>query len=61
MEEIKRVDEDIFDLDDGLIVSFNRQKEDYIKSSPIGGVESLNRAGAIRFEVNNQQHYINVS
>ncbi len=53
--------ESIFDLDDSLNFSYDRNKEDYLKVSLIDGTTNLNRPGAIRFELNNQQHYINLS
>src|SRR5438093_4436309 len=58
---MSRLTEPIFDIDDVLEVSYNRVKEDYIKVSPIGGSNNLNKAGEVRFELNNQQHYINFS
>ena len=52
--------EDIFELDDVLEFSYNREKEDHIKISPITGT-NINNPGTIRFEINNQQHYINIA
>src|SRR5277367_1562924 len=52
--------ETIFDLDDIALFSFDRNKEDYIKQGP-SNPASLNKAGEIRIELNNQQHYISLS
>ena len=49
--------EPIFQLDDVLQFSYNREKEDYIKISPVTGT-NLNTPGQKTFEVNNQQNYI---
>ncbi len=49
--------EPIFDLDDVLQFSYNREKEDYIKVSPVTGT-NLNTPGEKKFELNNQQNYI---
>ena len=53
--------ENIFELDDVLEISNNRNKEDILKISASSGSDSLSRAGEIRFELNNQQHYICLS
>ncbi|MCY7362230.1 MAG: hypothetical protein LH629_09225 [Ignavibacteria bacterium] len=50
--------ENIFELDDVLEISNNRNKEDILKISRSSGSDSLSRAGEIRFELNNQQYYI---
>jgi hypothetical protein len=52
--------ENEFMLDDVLQFSYNREKEDYIKVSPVTGTD-LSKAGLLKWEVNNQQHYINLS
>ncbi len=53
--------ESVFQLDNVLSISNQRNKEDILKIPPVSGSDSLNRAGAIRFELNNQQHYICLS
>ena len=48
-----------FDLDDVLQISNNRNKEDTLKIN--SNATDLNNAGMKTFEINNQQHYINLS
>jgi hypothetical protein len=53
--------ESIFTLDDVPQISTNRNRDDVLKIAPVSGLDSLNRAGEIRYEVSSTQYYLNLS
>ena len=52
--------ENIFNLDDTVTISNNRNKEDILEVGPILG-KTFEGSGIKTFEVNNQQHFLNFS